>query len=325
MAHNLNFNEQRQEWSFFSTKKAWHDLGQIVEGAKTSEEAIKLAHLDYEVQLKPIYFDREVSLDGLNSLMPNLITDNYATVRTDTMQALGIVKKRYKVIQNTDVFSFFDNVIDDDDDAIFETAGALGNGEKIFISAKMPHHIEIKGYDDPTEVYVLLTSSHDGSGSIVAGITPIRVVCNNTLNVALGGIKNKVSIRHTVNAKNSLKEAHKLMGITNLYVENMNIIFNKMNKTYIPDNVAKKLIEQVFESQKTDSTRIKNIREDVWKSYQIGTGQEKIAGTAYGLFNGISFYLSHKNYNSNESKFKNLYLMEKNKLQKSFDLILKSL
>jgi phage/plasmid-like protein (TIGR03299 family) len=324
MAHNLNFNEQRQEWSFFSTEKAWHDLGQIVNGAKTSEEAIKLAHLDYEVQLKPIYFDKEAAFNEQDSLMPKLITDNYATVRTDTMQALGIVKKRYKVIQNTDVFSFFDNVIDDDD-AVFETAGALGNGEKIFISAKMPHHIEIKGYNDPTEIYILLTSSHDGSGSIVAGITPIRVVCNNTLNVALGGIKNKVSIRHTINAKNSLKEAHKLMGITNLYIENMNIIFNKMNKTYIPDNVAKKLIEQVFKSEKIDSTRIKNIREDVWKSYQIGIGQEKITGTAYGLFNGISFYLSHKNYNSNESKFKNLYLTEKNKLQESFNLIIKSL
>lgn len=321
MAHNLNFNEDSKEWSFFSTEKAWHNLGQVVAGAKTAEEAIKLAHLDYEVKKFPIAFNQSALEE-----VPNYknIGNFFTTVRTDNMVPLGIVQSRYHIVQNLQVFDFFDSIVEKDE-AIFETAGALGFGEKIFLTAKLPHYINIKGHDDPTEVYILLTSSHDGSGSVVAGVTPIRVVCNNTLNAALGNLKNKVSIRHTVNSKQGIKEAAKLMGITNLYVREMEDVLNRMNNTYVSDNVAKKLIEQVFQSQKEDSTRIKNIREDVWKAYHMGAGQNGIIGTAYGLYNGISFYLSHKNYNTKESKFKSLYLTGENKLQKSFDLILKAL
>ena len=326
MAHNLNFNESKKEWSFFSTEKPWHNLGQIVTGAQTAAEAIELAHLDFEVKLKSLFIDKYDSpLQSELVLNPKRLQEHFATMRTDTGDVLGVVQKRYHIVQNKDVFSFFDNVIDTEEDAIFETAGALGLGERIFLTAKMPHHIDIKGIDDPTEVYILLTSSHDGSGSIVAGITPIRVVCNNTLNAALHGLKNKISIRHTANAKHNIKEAHKLMGITNMYVDSMSLVLNKMHKTYISDNVAKKLIEQVFQSQKEDSTRIKNIREDVWKSYQIGVGQDNIVGTAYGLFNGISFYLSHKNYTSETSRFKSLFLTSENKMQKAFNLLQTSL
>ena len=130
MAHNLNFNKKTGTWSFAShLEKAWHGLGQVVEKAMTSEEAIKLANLDYQVEKAKVTFEA--------NNQPNVIDGYYATYRTDNNQYLGMVKSRYEIVQNTEAFGFFDSIIDEGE-AIFETAGVLGNGERIFVTAKLP-------------------------------------------------------------------------------------------------------------------------------------------------------------------------------------------
>jgi len=111
----------------------------------------------------------------------------------------------------------------------YETAGALGKGERIFITAKLPDYITVGG-NDLIEKYLFLTTSHDGFGSITAAFTPIRIVCNNTLNAALRNNTNAFKIRHTVNAKERLEEAHKLMGITNLLSSQLEGIFNQWTR-----------------------------------------------------------------------------------------------
>jgi len=201
MGHNLN--ETKGKISFAQT--AWHGLGQIVKEAMTSKQAIDLAGLNYFVDKTNAVAEIDGKIISIN--------DKYVTYRKDTGLPLGIVGTRYEVVQNQDAFLFFDSITEAGA-AMYETAGALGNGERIFISAKMPDFIRIAGTDDNTEVFVLLTSSHDGSGSVVAAITPIRVCCQNTLNAALYGTKNKISIRHTANVKQNLANAHKLLGIT---------------------------------------------------------------------------------------------------------------
>ena len=218
MAHNINFNEQTGKHSFFSTKeKAWHGLGQIVEEYPTSAEALKFAGLDYPVEKRKLFtYDNKNHLanEELEIKIPEIeVPDFYATIRTDTETVLGVVGKDYEVIQNIDAFSFFDAIVGGDG-IFYETAGALGKGERIFITAKLPDYIKV-GNDDLIEQYLFLTTSHDGSGSITAAFTPVRIVCNNTLNAALCKKSNAIKIRHTANAKERLKEAHKLMGITN--------------------------------------------------------------------------------------------------------------
>ena len=156
MAHNLN--ETNGKVSFASTQKAWHNLGQIVTEAMTSKQAIELAGLNYFVSKTDAVADIDGKLISIH--------DKYVTYRKDTGLPLGIVGARYEVVQNQDAFLFFDSITEAGA-AMYETAGALGNGERIFISAKMPDFINIAGTDDNTEVYVLLTSSHDGSGSVV--------------------------------------------------------------------------------------------------------------------------------------------------------------
>lgn len=297
MAHNLEIRDGVA--SFASTQTAWHGLGQIVDGAMTAKEAIRLAHLDYEVVKVPNYaFHNGEFLDTPAS---------FSTLRTDNNQILGDrIGKNYTIVQNSEAFDFFDSITDAGA-AIYETAGVLGIGEKIFVTAKMPDTIRIAGTDDLTEVYVLLTSSHDGSGSIIAAVTPVRVVCQNTLNMALSNTINRVAIRHTSAVKDRLAEAHKVLGISKVFVQEANECFNHLSKKYVSDGAVKELIRNLFNEQERDSTRMKNIEEAALKSYFTGVGQEKIIGTAWGALNGITFYLDHvKSYHNEATKFDNI-------------------
>ena len=297
MAHNLNENNGKV--SFASTQPAWHGLGTIVKEAMTSKEAIELGGLGYEVVKEKIYAD----IAGKKIEIP----DQYATIRKDNNVPLGVVGSRYEIVQNADSFVFFDAIVGQGQ-AIFETAGALGKGERIFVTAKMPNYIRIAGTDDITEVFVVLTTSHDGSGSVIACVTPVRVVCQNTLRAALRETTNKVAIRHTKSAERNLAMAHKLLGISNNYVTKMNEAVNTLALKSVSDFEVKKLIENLFPSSSENTTRIDNIRQDVLNSYYTGVGQEKIVGTAWGVLNGITHYTSHKGYNSADTKFDNLIL-----------------
>lgn len=306
MSHNLNFNEQTQKHSFFSVKqKAWHGLGQIVQNYPTSEEAIIFAGLDYEVEKKQI------------ALLENSqeIKTHFATVRTDTAQILGIVGSKYEIVQNRSAFTFFDSLVQDGSGIKYETAGALGNGERIFITAKMPDVLRI-GRNDDIEQYIFLTTSHDGSGSIMAAFTPVRIVCNNTLNAALRNHSNAVYIKHTTNAEQKLKEAARIISISKNFGEILEATFNQWAKVRINDRETYKLIrlamapnKEIFKAIAEDnfafkfSTQFENICENV-KEYAFTAESQHLqttAGTLFGAYNAVTgFYQNvneYKDYN----------------------------
>ena len=204
MAHQINFNQKTGKNSFMSVKeKAWHGLGQIIDRYPTSSEAIQHAGLDYIVEKRPLFtYDTENHLgEGSDDIMiPEIEVPNFfATVRADTEQVLGVVGNDYEVVQNRDAFSFFDAIVGGGDGILYETAGALGNGERVFITAKLPDYIRV-GVKDWIEQYLFLTTTHDGLGSITAAFTPIRIVCNNTLNAAMNNHSGAIKIRHTASA-----------------------------------------------------------------------------------------------------------------------------
>ncbi|HWJ30034.1 MAG TPA: DUF932 domain-containing protein, partial [Flavisolibacter sp.] len=146
MAHNLNYNEQTGKYSFFSVKeKPWHCLGLIVQDYPTSREAIKFAGLDYRVEKRKLF-----TLDNNNHFASTdkrraevEVPNSFATMRTDTEQMLGVVGRDYEVVQNEDAFSFFDAIVGGAGGIHYETAGALGKGERIFITAKLPDYIKV--------------------------------------------------------------------------------------------------------------------------------------------------------------------------------------
>lgn len=342
MAHNLNFNETTGKYSFFSVQQtAWHGLGQVVRGYPTSGEAIKHAGLDYEVIKSPLFTHGSglsVTEEGEvteNSGIP--VPDHFATMRTDTSQVLGVVGKDYQVVQNSDAFSFFDSIVGGNDGILYETAGALGQGERIFITAKLPGYIRVGSGDDIAEKYLFLTTSHDGSGSITVAFTPIRIVCQNTLNAALGKMTNTVRIRHTANAQKRLSDAHKVMGLADTFGNQLEDIFNRWAKVSITDKQVKKLIrmalcpnKQTLETLKKGdedglSTLFKNTCEDAF-AYAMACDTQQMEttkGTVFGAYNAVTgYYQNVRSYKSDEDKVKSILLggTAQSRGQKAFDL-----
>ena len=342
MAHNINFNQRTGRYSFFSVQqKAWHGLGQIVEDYPTSEEAIKHAGLDYEVVKSPL-FTKGSSLietqDGLKLGSSDLdVPDYFANIRTDNNAVLGVVGKDYHIVQNCEAFSFFDSIVGSNKGILYETAGALGKGERIFITAKLPDYIRVGNGDDVTEKYIFLTTSHDGSGSITAAFTPVRIVCQNTLNASLRNMTNVVRIKHTSGAKQRIETAHKVMGLANSMSNQLEEIFNKWSKVRVSDEEVKQLIQislcpnkktmELLKKGEDDefSTMFKNTVEDAFAYAMMSETQqmETTKGTLFGAYNAVTGYFQNvRKYRDNESKLQSIVMggTAQLKSQKAFEL-----
>lgn len=342
MAHNINFNQSTGRYSFFSVQqKAWHGLGQIVEDYPTSEEAIKHAGLDYEVVKSPL-FTKGSSLteteDGVKLGSSELgVPDYFANIRSDNNAVLGVVGKDYHIVQNCEAFSFFDSIVGSNKGILYETAGALGKGERIFITAKLPDYIRIGNGDDVTEKYIFLTTSHDGSGSITAAFTPVRIVCQNTLNASLRNMSNVVRIKHTSGAKQRIETAHKVMGLANTMSNQLEGIFNEWSKVKVSDEQVKQLIQvSLCPNKKTlellklgeedeVSTMFKNTVEDAFAYAMMSETQQMdtTKGTLFGAYNAVTGYFQNvRKYRDNESKLQSIVMggTAQLKSQKAFEL-----
>lgn len=337
MAHQLYLNEQTGKFSFFSVKeKAWHGLGQIIDQYPTSAEALKFAGLDYVVTKEDLY-TAFYNTDGQLIENTTNVKSHFATMRKDTGAVLGVVGKNYEIVQNTDAFAFFDSIVGGDG-IQYETAGALGNGERIFITAKLPGYIKV-GIDDLIEKYLFLTTSHDGYGSITAAFTPVRIVCNNTLNAALRNHSNAIKIRHTINAKQRLEQAHKLMGISNNLSVEMESIFNRWTKIRITDKQVHKLIQTALVPNKEMLTKIQQGNEDECSTYYKNMCEyayeysmsnktqqlETTNGTVFGAYNGITGYFQNvRKYKDDTAKLKSIMYsgLAQQRGQSAFDLCL---
>jgi len=326
MPDNINFNQQTGKHAFMSVKeRAWHGLGQVVDRYLTSSEAIQVAGLDYIVEKRPLFtYDSENHLGNPDEdiIIPEIEVPNYfATVRADTEQVLGVVGNDYEIVQNRDAFKFFDAVVGGGDGIMYETAGALGNGERIFITAKLPGYIRV-GSDDLIEKYLFLTTSHDGFGSITVAFTPIRIVCNNTLNAALRNMSNCYKIRHTESAKERLEEAHKVMGLTNTLADQLGDVFNRWSHIRIRDTEVRKLVQMAMapskevlnkvlgeEAKDEFSSRFNNTVDRIC-TYAFSNPIQQMdttRGTLFGAFNAISGYFQNVlDYKNNEQKLKSV-------------------
>lgn len=321
MAHNLNFNEKTGEHSFFSVQeKAWHGLGRIVNQYPTSGEAIAFAGLDYQVQKANLLASLPSAKSNQDeSTVP--VGGYFATVRTDTNVVLGVVGREYQIVQNRDAFTFFDSIVGGEG-IMYETAGALGKGERIFITAKLPGYIQV-GANDLIEKYLFLTTSHDGSGSITAAFTPVRIVCANTLNAAMKNMTNVIKIRHTSNAKDRLRTAHKVMGIASRFSDEVGDVYNQWAKKPITDPHLKKLIEITMAPNREVlgnvrdgkvhalSTQFINIVDDVYE-YALSNPTQQLPttmGTVFGAYNAITGYFQNvRKFTDDEAKLKSIVL-----------------
>ena len=342
MSDNINFNANRGTYSFVSRREIpWHNLGTIVENALTSAEAIRACNADFEVGLAEVYakFPRELwKQDAAGNLKRGeKVPGIFATYRKDNLHVFGAVGSRYEVVQNIEAFNFIDNIVATGE-AVIETAGVLGNGERIFVTAKLPDYITLSNGDN-IESYIFITMAHDGTGQIEAALTKIRIVCNNTLNMALRHCTNKVSFKHTKNVRDRLEAGAKLMRLNNKFSKELNDTLQYLKQQPITDEMV---IDVVYKLTLTPdelnlvamnrgmvqtvseiSTRKKNVITSILNSIAGGPGQELYTGTKLWVYNGITSYLCNtKDYSSNEDKLLSLTSGTEYKLsQKAFDLI----
>lgn len=341
MSHNLNFNPLTGKYSFFSVKeKPWHSLGQLVEDYPTSAEAIQHAGLNYQVARALMSTTGHIAerKDGIlpTDFEPTTIPGHFATQRMDTGQVLGVVGSDYEVVQNRDAFTFFDAIVGGGEGIRYQTAGALGRGERIFITATLPDYIRV-GSDDMVGKYLFLTTSHDGTGSILAAFTPIRIVCQNTLSAAIGNKSNVIRIRHTANAKERLEQAHKIMGIAGTLSAEMEGIFNQWAVTRIPDKDLQMLIRMALAANKEKlgaladgqfeelSAVYRNQCEEVFAYAMMSDTQQMptTEGTLFGAFNSVTGYFQNvRTYKDDQAKVRSILLggTAAQRTQKAFDL-----
>lgn len=295
MSHNIN-----EDSRVFTVGKSWHGLGTVVETEQTAEKAIELAKLDYSVKKVDMYY-------GENHAK---VDEKKAIIREDTSQLLGITTDKYKIVQNRNAFSFFDTVVGEGQ-AIYHSAGALGKGQRIWILAKLPNDIIVNG-DDVVEKYLCLTNSHDGKSSLRMYFTPVRVVCQNTLNMSMSDAKNGISIRHSGNIKNKIEESRKILGLSINYYNQ----FEQMIKKFDTIDMQKESLNAYFDNildindEKEPSTRKENQKHDLLCLFEHGKGQK--LGNKHSLwkaYNAVTEYVDHKR------TVKNLEKDNTNKLQ----------
>lgn len=300
MAHRIAKTNGKD--AFMSKRQiAWHGLGQTLNHDVNSREAMVAAGLDYQVEKAPIY----TVLENENSGSPVAFPEKMITYRTDDNTKFGIVGKDYEIIQNLECFGFFDAVLGSNN-MFYETAGALNEGATVFITAKVPQSLVIG--KDIVDQYLLLTNSHDGSSAIRAMFTPVRVVCNNTLQVALKGrAKGAVSMRHTKNVRQQFKTAQDILGFAKRQGEIAEQQYNQIAKMSITDTDLRDYIDNVFPNlsgKEETSTRLANIRSDVFNYTMQGPGQQEIEGNMWWAYNGITGYFQNFKNGSAEDLMK---------------------
>lgn len=268
--------------SMFSVRETpWHGLGTIVQDAPTSAEALKLAGLDWTVESKPVYIDGNVQVPGY-----------CANVRSSDNSVLGIVSQRYSIVQNSEAFEFTDSLIGDT--VHYETAGSLRNGKTIWLLAKMEGR---KILGDAVDPYICFTNSHDGLGSIKVCMTPIRVVCNNTLNLALSRHSRSWSTRHIGDVSSKLEEAQRTLGLANAYMDQLAETADQLANTTIPNAAVERFINDMFPVPDDATDRMKRNADELKEQMTIcylSPDIQQFRNTAWGLVNAASDFATHR-------------------------------
>jgi phage/plasmid-like protein (TIGR03299 family) len=292
MAHDLESQNGKASFASFR-EPAWHGLGTVFTEEKNTTEMLEAANLNgWNVRLQDMEIPSTLTSD--KSYQYVLRTNPTNNTQTDV---LGIVGERYVPLQNEDLFSFGDNILDGG--GRWETAGSIKGGRVVFGSLALEREtiLDPTGVADKVKTYLLINTSHDGSIAIQASITPVRVVCANTLNLALNqkkkknGVKQSFKIRHTQTAEGKIQIARETLGMANAYMDEFDI----MAKAMIEKEVSAKQFNDIILSayakpDKDTKGAIKKWENKVDIINDIYTGEFNgmIAGNAWGAFNALT-------------------------------------
>ena len=272
------------ERMFYVRETPWHGLGTKVMEAPASEEALKIAGLDWKVIQEPIYTTEKELIEGFK-----------VNVRDTDRRVLGVVSDRYKIVQNQEAFSFTDELLGEG--VRYETAGSLQNGRKVWLLARMPHEYIISG--ERITPYLVFFNSHDGSGAIKAALTPIRVVCQNTLNLALSTAKRSWSMIHTGNIQGKIQEARDTLFMAEKYMDSLGKEFENLRKKKLSDRQVQEYIEILLPIEDGSTPQqirnMKRLREDLKLRYFDAPDLKDVGNNGYRFVNAVSDFATHGN------------------------------
>ena len=313
MAHKIDNSKGFNAFVSFG-EKAWHGLGSVMTDAVSTQDALQKGGLDFKVLKLP-------NIHILPTGEELISEDSFFTLRDDVNKVLGSrLGRDYNVMQNHEALNLADEILQSGNASI-ETAGAIDNGKKVFICLKVNKDIVV-GSNDKVQQYLLICNSHDGTMSITAKFTNVRVVCNNTLQMALrqgSGVK----VRHTINAQQRLQEAVRLMG---MITDNTGIntdAYNKMAETIITKEEMFNYFGNVFmtpaeisrvqggeKATEVLSTRKQNILTDVLSFANTGVGQSMAMKgsnhTLWSAYNAVTGYATRKRFSSVDDRTNSL-------------------
>ena len=271
------------ESMFYVREKPWHGLGTMVAEAPDSAAALRLAGLDWNVIQKGI-----MTVDGSDT-----ISGFKANVRDRDGSVLGIVTDRYKVVQNVEAFSFTDALLGEG--VRYETAGSLQGGRRTWVLARLPRQYIING--EEISPYFVFMNAHDGSGAIKAAMTPIRVVCQNTLNLALSTAKRSWSFNHTGDISGKLDEARDTLLYAGLYMAELGKTFGKLGQIKLSDGKVTEfisaLIPDVDGGTPQQRRNICRMQEDLRARYYDAPDLADVGKNGYRFLNAVSDFATH--------------------------------
>ena len=270
------------ESRFYVRETPWHGLGTKVLEAPASKDALQLAGLNWRVMQEPIYTAMEELVDGYK-----------ANVRDSDRKVLGVVTDRYRVIQNDEAFAFTDELLGAG--VKYETAGSLQGGRKVWLLAHMPHEYIISG--ERISPYLLFSNTHDGSGAIKVALTPIRVVCQNALNLALANAKRSWSMVHTGDIKEKMQEAKDTLFLAENYMDELGKEFEALRMKKLTDKQVMEYIEILLPiedgSTPQQEKNMKRLREDMKIRYFDAPDLQGVGKNAYRFVNAVSDFATH--------------------------------
>ncbi|QDP49955.1 MAG: hypothetical protein Tp1123DCM257201_32 [Prokaryotic dsDNA virus sp.] len=280
----------------------WHGLGRYVgDDALTAEDAIVAAGLDWEVGCQPVF--AEYDKDGSHIEVP----DSYAVIRDTDRKVLGVVGKNYTPIQNTQCFEFMDEITGPERLVRYHTAGSLHGGKKVWLLAELTNLTFAPVPNDEVQPYLALIDSKDGSMSLTAFFTGVRIVCQNTANFALSKAdKNKmVKIRHTQSAMVKMGEAQRVLGLAVEKAQSYGDVMTSLARKQFTqakwndflDNLVGELVIPGEGEPTRGYTRLLNRREKLTELFESGIGTDipGVRGTAWGAYNAITEFTTHHN------------------------------
>lgn len=270
------------ETMFYTREKPWHGLGTMVAEAPNSKDALRLAGLNWKVLQEPVYTENEELIQGYK-----------ANVRDTDRKVLGVVTDRYKVIQNEEAFAFTDTLLGEG--VRYETAGSLQEGRRVWMLARLPREFIIGG--ERISPYMVFSNTHDGSGAVKTALTPIRVVCNNTLNLALRTAKRSWSMIHTGDISGKIEESKNTLLLADEYMTALGQEFENLRKIKLSEKQVLDYIKILLPMEENYSLLqkrgVEKLRADMKMRYFDAPDLKDVGNNGYRFVNAVSDFATH--------------------------------